>query len=206
MDETTKLYRVRKTAFEMLRDRGFAIIETEYAKTFEQFKTDYEFGGKVDRQRMNISAINENNPEEKILVAFHDDDLKQSHIQTYTQMAEKDSMSNVIIVVGGACSSTVKKTIESTSDVDRQIRWEIMFEDDLIINVTKHILVPEHIKLTKEEGLELLKKYQVKQTQLPRMLVDDPISKYYGFRRGDIVKIIRKSETAGRYVTYRAVF
>jgi len=72
-------------------------------------------------------------------------------------------------------------------------------------NIFNHTLVPKHEIVPPEEREKLLREYRVQPYQLPRLKASDPAVKAIGAKPGDIVKIIRDSPTAGRYVSYRHV-
>jgi len=74
-----------------------------------------------------------------------------------------------------------------------------------LIDIFKSELVPKHEILTKEEEEELLKKYKITKKQLPKILSTDPAVKAIGAKKGDIIKITRKSQTAGETYYYRVV-
>ncbi len=72
-------------------------------------------------------------------------------------------------------------------------------------NIFKHELVPKHEILSPEEAKELLEKYRVKPYQLPHIRASDTAAIAIGAKPSDILKITRKSLTAGEYVSYRYV-
>jgi len=72
-------------------------------------------------------------------------------------------------------------------------------------DVTKHELVPKHSKLTEKERKELFEKYAIDMPNLPRIFKSDPAILALDVKDGDIVKISRKSPTAGETVFYRRV-
>ena len=88
---------------------------------------------------------------------------------------------------------------------DTKVTLETFQIDDLQVNITEHELVPQHIVMDDEQKHELLKKYRIKEHQLPKIQHNDPVARYFGVTRGTVLKIIRSSETAGRYITYRIV-
>jgi DNA-directed RNA polymerase subunit H len=72
-------------------------------------------------------------------------------------------------------------------------------------NIFDHVLVPKHEILTQKEREEILAQYRVQPHQLPWIRASDPAVRAIGAKPGDIVRIIRDSPTAGKYVSYRYV-
>ncbi len=72
-------------------------------------------------------------------------------------------------------------------------------------NILKHELVPEHTILSKSASKKIIKDMDIHIEQLPKIKKDDPVVKAIDAKPGDILKITRKSHTAGKFVTYRLV-
>lgn len=72
-------------------------------------------------------------------------------------------------------------------------------------DVFQHQLVPKHVILTEEERKEVLERFHAEPYQFPWIKASDPISIILGAEPGDIIKVTRESETAGRSESYRYV-
>lgn len=74
-----------------------------------------------------------------------------------------------------------------------------------MVSVLNHELVPKHEILPTKEKKELLERFKITKEQLPKILEADPVAKEIKAKKWDILKITRKSETAGETVYYRLV-
>lgn len=81
----------------------------------------------------------------------------------------------------------------------------------MALNVMEHELVPEHRLLSEEEAAEVLERLRVDREQLPKVKRSDPAIRLLErsleaeVEEGRVVKVIRRSHTAGVFVAYRVV-
>ncbi|KAJ8128862.1 hypothetical protein O1611_g4773 [Lasiodiplodia mahajangana] len=215
-----KAWRAWRTAHEMVQDRGYELAEEEVKISLDAFRTQYtSIDGTVARERMKFSArpspemlkkytppATPNNPDPQpdigtIWVEFNDDtSVGAEAMRKFAKFCSHEHYRTGMLILSGNVSSAAKKEIPKFAQWT-SIEW--FLEEDMLINITHHELVPRHVILSREEKTALLKRYRLKETQLPRILQRDPVAKYFGMRRGQVVKIIRSSETAGRYASYR---
>ncbi len=78
-------------------------------------------------------------------------------------------------------------------------------ENRKAIDVFENQLVPKHEIVPRREAEELLERLHIKAHQLPYLRADDPAARQIGAKPWDVVKVTRKSPTAGAVVVYRYV-
>lgn len=78
-------------------------------------------------------------------------------------------------------------------------------EQKQTFDIMGHKLVPLHVVISEKERDELFKKYNITPDQLPKILNTDPVAVSIGAKSGQIIKIVRKSQTAKEAVAYRLV-
>ena len=204
--ETYKLWRVRKTVMQLCHDRGYLVTQAELDQTLENFKT--MFGDKPSERRparsdLILLVAHNDDPTDQMFVFFPDEPkIGIKVIKTYCQRMQEENITRAVIVVQQGMTPSAK---QSLIDMAPKYILEQFLESELLINITEHELVPEHCVLTTDEKSELLQRYKLKENQLMRIQVGDPVARYFGLRRGHVVKIVRPSDTAGRYISYRLV-
>jgi DNA-directed RNA polymerase I, II, and III subunit RPABC1 len=198
--ESSKMFRVRKTCLKLLNKRGYIVDEEAINMTTEDFRN--KFGESPSRENLTVLVEKTDDPSDQLFVFFPEDEkVGVKPIKTYCQRMKEENVLRAIIVVKVNLTPFAKAAVKEMSL--RGYRVEYFRDSELLVDITEHKLVPEHIVLTNQQKLELLERYRLKPSQLPRIQLTDPIARYYGLKHQQVVKIIRPSETAGRYVTYR---
>ena len=117
-----------------------------------------------------------------------DTSLGVKQVRAFAQHIDQHNFYTGILVAAQPVTSACHKIAAA---VQNRV-LEIFQESDLLVNITMHELVPKHILLSKEEKAQLLERYRLKESQLPRIQQSDPVARYLGLRRGQVVKIIQE--------------
>ncbi len=115
------------------------------------------------------------------------------------QKVMKDiEMERGIMVTDGRYTHAVKESAKK-----RKI--ELLPKTFPAFDLFEHLLVPRHEILEEKEKEQLLTQLRVHPYQLPQISSSDPAVKAIGAKPGELLRVIRKSPTAGEHIAYRYV-
>jgi DNA-directed RNA polymerase I, II, and III subunit RPABC1 len=145
--------------------------------------------------RLNIKKQNNN----IVSVFFFTSKIGINEIKNLFQIIKDEEINHYILITKKKITSYAQKEMKILS---KGIEKELFYFDDLMINITKHNLVPKHILLTNEESRLFIKNIGKK---IPYIKVNDPICKFYNGKIDQIFKIYRKNEIYYRIVVHNNI-
>ena len=167
--------RIHQTCIEMLTQRGYTITKDENNV---------------------IIAEKDNNGTPQQICAFTEPAAKFNidKVHQYIALLGNMGITHAIVPYNGTVTHVAKKVVQNSGD----IVIELFKSNELMNNITKSQFVPLHERTSPEEAAAFKAKYG---DVIPELISTRPISRFYGYHRGDIIRITRDNG----YVTYRIV-
>lgn len=138
-------------------------------------------GYKHIKTEKNIIFMQDN--DDVVLVFINNDVLSMTNIKDYMSITNSLELSHIIIIYKQKITPSTKKII-----LHNEIEIELFEENEMCFDITQHKYYYPHIKVDDNTKQFLLKKYG---NNLPIILITDPIVKFFNFKKGDILKILR---------------
>ena len=132
--------------------------------------------------------------EDNFVIVFNCNESLTIHsLKLYLKIMDENQIRHCLIIYKEKLTPSAKKIIEIS-----EFEIEVFTHDEMSINITNHKYYFPHIKINDQEKKQLLDKYG---KHLPIILKTDSVVRYLNFKKGDILKIIRKDD----FIYYRLV-
>ena len=177
------LMTVLKTTIEMLKDRKYVNIQA--CQTLEEVVHN------MTESRCIVCGYGER----VIHVYFHNEDrVGVKQLRTWIETSTADNL--IVVSLDGPTAFTRKEAEQNYKQV------QFFLFRDLCVNITKHMLVPVHEKVS-SDALPL--KLSASMSELPGLWTTDRVAQYYAYEPGDIIRITRTAGVQEPVYYYRIV-
>jgi DNA-directed RNA polymerase I, II, and III subunit RPABC1 len=216
-----RLFDIKKTQIEIASDRGYIIPAPEQeilnmtledftrylATTVDQMKTS----PRAALSRTYLSRETFDGAHRGLLVYYGGKTSPQQKqvsadvIRSFIGVIHKYGIYEAILIVDAPISSTGNEELSAL----KLTKWQVFHDSDLTYNPTRHVDVPRHVRLPREEASAKLIEMRTDISKLPLIRITDPIAKYYGWSVGDLIQIHRDDSSvsilAPKSINYRVV-
>lgn len=198
-EEITKLYQIWSSLMKMLQDRNYFVPDELISRSqfnFKQILNEHQ-----KRAALNVELVKQDDETSKILLYF--DDSSKVTVPIISKIAQKmhaEGIRRCLLIGKNNITLSAKQAIEEI-----RVHFVIDFfdEKELVGGIGEGMRDQHVFVLSEVEKNEFLRRFQIKETQVPKIDVNESIARYYGLMRGEIMKIIKSTEGSGKFVTYR---
>ena len=210
-------FEIKKTLLEMIRDRGYDISEETHILYMDDDSFTTYYNSLLDKckEKQKISNLESfllfssntyysvNKTDLKILkigflelkankAKINSDQISEliSTLKIQPKNSKKEYCDELILIINNEIVTLAKKQLNDLTSVNTSI----FFDKELFYNPTNHIDCPQFYLLTETEKNDLIRNLKCKLSDVLIIKHSDPVIKYYGWKRGQIVKIIRDDE------------
>jgi DNA-directed RNA polymerase subunit H (RpoH/RPB5) len=216
-----RLFDIKKTQLEMVRDRGYEISPDEELI----FNMDiYNFTAYINElatanprvttrsllsrsyqatlpdgsiRSMLIYYGGKTDPRQKLVAA--------EVVREFIGLVQRYRITEAILIVDAALSSTGGVELSALT----LTKWQVFFDSELTYNPTRHVDTPPHELLSPEQAQAKLRELRVDLSKLLIIKVNDPVVRYYGWTAGNIVRVHRDDQTISilspKSINYRVI-
>ena len=180
--------KVIEGAKSILKTREYALVEEYYNEELAHYDIIGEKTEKKEKEKK----------KQRIIIRIPDDDpVGVTKLREFKEFIDsKEGFQEAILLALSKYTHYTKKEAEEAGIETFSIKFPFF-------DLFQHELVPTHEFASEAEIQDIIDKYAIDVKQLPKILISDPAVQLLGAKIGDVVKIIRESPTAGKYITYR---
>lgn len=216
-----QLFDIKKTQLELVSDRGYAIDPKEmeiFDMSLERF-IRYLSATAREMQASPRAALSRSygsiepiaGQTRHMLVYYGGKTSPQQKqvsadvIRAFIGLIQRYGIYEAVLIVDAPISSTGNEELKALT----LTKWQVFHDKNLNYNPTRHIEVPKHIRLSKEEAILKLREMRTDISKLPLIRATDIIVQYYGWSVGDLIQIHRDDSAvsilAPKSINYRVV-
>jgi len=182
---------------EMLSDRGYTPLEKEY--TYEEFEENHRDANDVEELRKDLQLFCSRKNDTPVIIVFWRTSIGTNHIQEIHGTMKENGVTKAIIIYNTKITAYGASAIRYLRV--QKIIIETFSEAEIQYNVTKHADVPRHIICSAEKRASVMEKYSATAEQFPKIKTTDPVCRYYGAVKGQMIKVLRPSDCSPEIIT-----
>jgi DNA-directed RNA polymerase subunit H (RpoH/RPB5) len=206
------VFNSRGHLLEMLEDRGYDVSRlNSYTEDEIKIMLDGQNTGKFGNlsEQGPLDILLEKNAgspsAEKIYIKYKLDDRFKSTNTLTTQINEIFenilNISRILMKVG--VKDKVDEEYVNHLYASKNYFVQLYGLENFLFNISRHVQVPKHRVLSKQEVTNLLEEYNCTVKNLPTIKRDDPQAKYIGLRPKQVCEIMYNNVTSGITKKYR---